>query len=512
MNAVIYLRKSTDDKERQVLSLDSQREICLEIAKKHGLTVLEEIQESGSAKKAGKRPQFRKLLNKVHAGKVDAIIVWKANRLSRNATEGGEIIDLMNNKKLTIFAESGEYGRGDTILLHIELGFATKYSQDLSDDVKVGMDSKVGKGWRPGKAPLGYKNVGKVKGEKSLVIDPPMAVYVRRMFDLALMGKSIIDIWETITREGLRLPASQKRSSRPMGKSQAYRLLTNPFYFGYFMWRGELKKGSHKAIVTKQEFDRVQNNIAIRGKKLKINNDFWWQGLLKCGECGASITAESKNRKLKDGTYRWHSYARCTKKLGKCSQKYIPVETLDQQLRAFLNEVYLKPEKVDRIRQELKERNAREFEIAQNKRSTMSRKLNDLFERKKELYGMKTVGLIDEKKFQEEKNKIADEEATLQTEDISLNNWLADVEKVTDFASRVKDIFDSGDAEVKKDIMRICSDRLIVRDQKVWRNLKLTFEQINLIEEELNSNPSLLEREHAHNLGVPNRERQKVSG
>jgi len=137
------------------------------------------------------------------------------------------------------------------------------------------------------------------KGTKDIIIDPKLSPYVRRMFDLALSGSSIVEILNTVNSEGLVIPASQRLPRRPLGKTQAYRLLTNPFYYGYFMWKGELRKGSHSPIISREEFDKVQAQIGKRSKNLKVKNDFWWYGLVKCAECGSSITGETKYRKTK---------------------------------------------------------------------------------------------------------------------------------------------------------------------------------------------------------------------
>lgn len=478
MKAIIYLRKSTDEKDRQVQSLESQKVICEAIVEKHKLEVVDTFDESKSAKKAGKRPKFRKMMDMVHRGDIDSIVVWKASRLSRNSSEAGEIIDLLNDRKLTVFHESGTYERGDSLLLSIELGFATEYVKKLSDEVKTGLDKKVDKGWRPGKVPLGYLNVGEIKGEKWVETDKKTAPYVRRMFDLVLAGKTVLEVSKIVTAEGLLMPAAKKRKEREIGKTQAYRLLKNPFYYGWYYRNGVLRKGEHIPLITKSEYDRVQELISGRAKIHKRKNDFWWMGLVRCRTCGSAIVPDVQNKKLVGGGFNQHIYAKCTRKRGKCSQPLIKAADFERQLKNFLQDNYLEPKKVEEFRKDLVERNKREFDIAQVRKREKTRRENDLFEKKRELWGMKSSGLITEQKFIEEKNKIAEAEASLEQDDITLKNWLGDLEIVTNFVATIKDRFENGDNETKREIMRIIGANLVLDNKSVWCKAKNTFEDI----------------------------------
>jgi len=513
MKAIIYLRKSTDEKDRQVLSLDSQKEICENVARRHNLQVIETLSESASAKEAFKRPQFQKLISSIQRKRAEAIIAWKPNRLARNATEGGMIIDLLNARKLAIFCDSGEYTRGDSTMLHIEFGFSTKFSQDLSDDVKGGMLTKANMGWRPGKACLGYKNVGEKQGTKTISVDNDTAPYVKKMFDLAISGKTVKSIQEIITDEGLRIPRAKSQPTRPIGKTQCYRLLTNPFYYGYFYWRGELKNGVHEPLISKEKFDMAQRVLASKSKIQKHKNDYWWMGLLKCTRCGSAITPEVKMKKRSDGSFRIHEYARCTKKKGKCTEKYMLVKDLERELKNFLYHSYINPKKIEKVKASIKKRNENEIKVAQTRLSDKTKKLNVLFERKKTLFQMKTEGLIDSNRYLDELNKITEEESTVNTTDLSLNGWGEDLEKAMDFAMNASNKFKIGDNETKREVVRILGEDLVMGDKKVWCRAKHTFEEMQeWHDEELDVIPSLLGQVATHELGMPNGERPKMSG
>src|SRR3989344_2893093 len=97
----LYARKSSDESsERQVMSVDSQIKEMLELAQKEGITVTEVKRESHSAKSAGERPVFNAMIEDVRSGKVNALLTWAPDRLSRNAGDLGRVVDLFDQKLL----------------------------------------------------------------------------------------------------------------------------------------------------------------------------------------------------------------------------------------------------------------------------------------------------------------------------------------------------------------------------------------------------------------------------
>jgi len=95
---VIYVRKSTDEKDKQIRSLGDQIIECKEFAEKNGLKWVDIIKESESAKEPDIRPKFRKMLDDLKTGKYEGVIAWHPDRLARNMKDAGEIIDLVDKE------------------------------------------------------------------------------------------------------------------------------------------------------------------------------------------------------------------------------------------------------------------------------------------------------------------------------------------------------------------------------------------------------------------------------
>ena len=182
----MYYRKSTDSEDRQIQSIEDQKTELSKLIRRKDINIVGSLEESMSAKKPG-RVEYNKMINLIKSGKANGIICWTLNRLARNPVDGGEIQWLLQNGIIeSIITPSREYLPTDNIIMMaVELGMANQFVIDLSKDVKRGMASKVNKGWRPTKAPLGYINdYSGLKGEKKIFIDKVRSDTVRRMWDL----------------------------------------------------------------------------------------------------------------------------------------------------------------------------------------------------------------------------------------------------------------------------------------------------------------------------------------
>ncbi len=483
----IYCRKSSEDKDRQILSLDDQENICTELAQDKGLVILGVYRESKSAKRPDKRPEFKAMFSRISNGEADQVICWKADRLCRNAKEGGGLIDKVDYDALRIVTPSMDYDRNNSTFLFIEFGMATKFSKDLSDNVKRGLKTKLQAGWLPGEAPLGYLNDKiKPKGQKDIQPDPKTFNVCRKWWELMLTGNETVQSsLSKVTDMGLR----SKRTGKPVSKTQAFRFFRNVFYAGLFDYSGERYNGSHEPMVTIDEFNRVQEIIDGRKKIIKNNNDFFFMRVLKCGECGSSITCEQHTKRYKNGSSQLFVYARCTKKNGNCSQSYLNATKLEEQILAFISSIKISPKLVQWVRENLRRRNDREFEFERIQKGKLTKRLDALLLEKKNIYGMKIEGLITEDDYQKEKKRLLSEEKQIKTSIASdgISSWTKTMEETLSFASKVSQLFDDAneDPEARRMILRILGSNLELKDKIVRitaKNVFIFFKQIEKLQ------------------------------
>src|ERR1700730_376999 len=159
MKHFIYSRKSSEDDDRQALSIVAQLSELNAIAAATNLSVVQTFTESQSAKEPG-REVFNDMLRRIEAGEADSILTWKLDRLARNFDDGGKIIGMLQRgviKEIRTF-EKTYLPTDNVLLIAVELGMANQYVRDLSLNIRRGIREKTRRGVLHGKAPLGYFN------------------------------------------------------------------------------------------------------------------------------------------------------------------------------------------------------------------------------------------------------------------------------------------------------------------------------------------------------------------
>jgi DNA invertase Pin-like site-specific DNA recombinase len=334
----LYARKSSEDDERQALSIDSQiKEMAIQ-GQAQGLRVGDIRKESHSAKQSGQRPVFDQIIADIRSGLYTGILSWAPDRLSRNAGDLGTLVDLMDQGKLIEIRTHGQVftnSPNDKFLLMILCSQAKLENDNRGINVKRGMKTKCELGFRPNMTPLGYLNDHySGKGQKKVFVDKKRAPVIKEAFEKVAAGASGRDIYDW-----MKLVDFRTKSGKYLTLSGVYRMLNNPYYCGIFEFpigSGKWYKGSYKPIITKELFAAVQQKMVVAPKSKPGTKKFDYIKLLKCGRCGSGITAQDKFKKhKKTGQTARYIYYHCTQ--GRdffCPEPYIREEKL---VEAFLN-------------------------------------------------------------------------------------------------------------------------------------------------------------------------------
>ncbi len=463
----IYARKSTESEDRQVLSIDSQVKELKGFAEREGIRVSQVFVESKSAKSPG-RPVFNELFSLVQQGKIDAIMVWKLDRVARNPVDGGAVIWAMEEKKLQalytpqrVFVNTSD----NKFWMQLEFGMAKKYVDDLSDNVKRGIRARIGQGWKAGLAPLGYLND---RNTRTIVKDPERFALVRKMFDFILSGNyTAMQVTQLANKRwGLRTRKSRHRGDNPLAHSTVYDLLKNPFYYGQIVHNGEYSKGAHEPMISKVEFDQVQTLLGRDTNTRPEKYHFAYTGMIRCGECGASVTAEHKRNRYG----RRYIYYHCThKKIGtRCRQKVIEVRKLESQILGFLDSLSIPRALADWAIRVMRESNGDEVEKSRLTRQSLNRRLLACQDETRRLVDMRLKRLLNDEEFLEKKRQLENErnelEESLRMPDSSDSGFLMRSMEALNFASVVKKTFENGDEDSKRACLQYLGSNLELRD------------------------------------------------
>lgn len=338
----LYARKSTESEERQVLSIDSQIKEMLRIAERDALEVVEIRKESHSAKDSGERPVFNSLIDDIRGGKFNGILTWAPDRLSRNAGDLGALVDLMDQKllhEIRTYGQSFSNSPNEKFLLMILCSQAKLENDNRGVNVKRGLRTRCEMGLRPGVAPTGYLNEKRMDKKCHALVDPERAPVIKKMFE-----KVANDHWSgRKLYHWLRFELNfYSRGNKPLALANIYRTLQNPFYYGVFEYpkkSGNWYTGIHEPIVTKELFDKVQEQLQ-RDQIVRENKEFAFTKLFTCGLCGSGITADEKYKQLKDGTTAKYVYYGCTRSKDlHCKGGYLREEDIIEQLVRIMDQL-----------------------------------------------------------------------------------------------------------------------------------------------------------------------------
>ena len=341
----LYARKSTEQEDKQALSIESQVNEMIRLAEREGLKIVEIKRESHSSKEVGQRPIYNELINEIRQGKFNGILTWAPDRLSRNAGDLGAVVDLMDQKLLV---EIRTYGQkftnnpNEKFLLMI-LGSQAKLENDNKMvNVKRGLRARCEMGLWPSVPPTGYLINTDRNKKCEVIIDEHRSEVIKQMFEkVAHNGWSGRKIFHWL-RDDIRFLI---KSGKPLTLSNVYIILKNTFYYGEFEYpkgSGKWYVGKHKPIITKDLFLQVQDKITNDYASRPQDKEFAFTRMITCGLCGSGITADEKFKKLKDGTTNRYVYYGCTKFKDKnCTCGYIREEDLVEQIANVLDTISL---------------------------------------------------------------------------------------------------------------------------------------------------------------------------
>jgi len=504
----LYARKSSESEDRQMASIEDQIREVLKLAEKYNINVVDVIEESKSAKEPG-RPLFNEMLKRIHKGEAQGILTWKLNRLARNPIDGGQISWMLQQniiKHIQTFER--DYNPTDNVLLmQVEFGMANQYVKDLSLDIKRGLRQKAERGWYPNPGlPIGYiHNPNFSIGiDDEIIPNGEQFFMLKKLWSLFLTGKySVADI----KRKGDVL-GFKNNNGKTCSKNTYYYVFTNEFYCGYFHWRdkdgNQIRfKGKHKAIVSPTEFQKAQ--IILNGRPSSVLKEkkynFPYRGLIKCGECGCSVTPDHKLQaictickykysiKTKTTCPKCKTpfslmnnpsiidilYFHCNKSRGNCTQGSVDKNQIEISIEKELEKISISKDLYSWALNSLKQ-NEKDKEENENTIKRLKSTIKELNARIIGLVDLRADGEINSEKFNLAIGKTEKEIMAIEfeIEKIKKENfeWIEDRDRDYNFALEVLERFKNGNDLVKTCIAKELSSNLTLMDKKLYITTK----------------------------------------
>jgi len=491
-----YCRKSTESEDRQVLSIDSQIDEGKKLADALNIKISPNhfFSEAKSAKVTGKRAKFSEMLEMIEKGTINSIIVWHADRLSRNAMDSALLIDLIDKGKLIEIVTPAQTFKNtplDKFMFMFQCSQAKMENDKKGVDVTRGLHKKASMGMYPAPAPVGYKNDKYAeKGNKVPLVDEVRFPLVRKMIDFMLTGNyTVAEIWRIARNEwGFTMP-SGKKISRPT----TYRIFSNSFYYGkyeYPLGSGKWYDAIHTPMMSAEEYDKIQFLLGKKGKPRPKNHIFDFTGMMKCGECGASITAETKIKKQKNSNIHSYIYYHCTKRINpNCEQGSIEEKDLKKQIIKEIDSIEIPPEFHSYAMKWFKKENEKEIGGRNAVIKANEKAYKACVAKIDGLTDMRAGGEISAEEFAEKKIKLLGEKKQLDGlfGDTSkrIDRWLNTADEMFTFIENAKDKFENGTIKTRRSILSTLSSDLILKDKILSIDIDKSLFPIKRVSEEV---------------------------
>jgi site-specific DNA recombinase len=388
----IYTRKSTEEGlDQQFNSLDAQRdssEAFIRSQQHEGWLVNPEHYDDGGFSGGNmERPAFKRLLEDIAAGKIDCVVVYKVDRLSRSLLDFTKVMETFEKYGVSFVSVTQQFNTTHSmgrLTLNILLSFAQFEREIIGERIRDKIEANCKRGqWTGGYPILGY-DVDRTERTPKLVINAEEAVMVRRMFTMYLELRSLVTVCDALETLGWKnktwtTKKGSTKGGRTFDASSLHALLTQQLYIGQIRHRTELYAGQHEAIVDEKIFELVQAqlraNNANRGSRVPSKSGGLLKGIIRCPECNVAMVHNVSRRK--SIVYRYYTCVRAIKRgRSTCKHPSLPAAEIEKavidQIRIIADDEGLRNEIVRQAEASVNMQKA-EFEIQQQQLTRRSR-------------------------------------------------------------------------------------------------------------------------------------------
>ncbi len=337
MKCAVYTRVSTDNQvEVEFNSCEAQQEkIKSFINSQENMTIYRVYSDPGYTGANLNRPALAELLEDIKNDKINLVISYKIDRLTRSPKDFYQLIELFDQHGVDFLSVSERFDTSTPsgrLLRNIMLTFAQFERELASERTKDKMIQRVQKGmWNGGTTPFGYK-----LENKKLAINEDEAKVVRSIYESYIA----------------KCPIARMNKETKLGKTRIYTLLRNPVYVGKIKYAGKLWQGNHEPIISDEIFRQTQQIHQKASRTMKPYKNYVLAGLVRCKECNSYMTPCHTNKKKDKRTKRYYYY-RCTSTFKKdwnsCQTRQINSNRLDRYIVDNLTRISLDRQYIDNL-------------------------------------------------------------------------------------------------------------------------------------------------------------------
>lgn len=476
-NTALYMRLSRDDEEYgDSVSIDTQRTILRQYAAENGLLVVDEYVDDGWSGTNFERPDWKRLMSDVDTGKINCIVTKDLSRFGREHIQMDYYLEFdfpERGIRYIAVTDNEDTNKGLSDFVPFKNLFNEWFAKDTSRKVKAAFKAKFAKGERIGAyAPIGYKKHPEIKN--TLMIDDETRWIVEKIYSLAYHGAGAAKITKTLIAEKIPTPGwlnyqrygtfANIYANQPEEKSYAWTIaqvksiLKDETYIGNTIHYREtnisyknkkrIRKDSsewlrientHEGIISKDVFDRIQQQIDTRRRIMKDATTQLFSGLVKCADCGWSMRFGTNNQNKTP-----YSHYTCSKygQVGiHCSAHYVRYDVLYayvlSRLQFWTSAVHQDEAAVlHRLQCSIGSEHTAVLKRAAADKKKSEKRLSELDNLMAKIYDDRISGAITERNFSNLSQKYQQEQQDLEIKIQTLTEQLENAQQRTDSAER----------------------------------------------------------------------------
>ncbi|MFA5337652.1 MAG: recombinase family protein, partial [Candidatus Omnitrophota bacterium] len=339
-----YCRKSVEERAEETFgSIENQHEAILSFIASHkheGWTAINErYDDNGFTGSNTNRPSLQKLINDIKEGKVNMVVVYKLDRLSRSLVDFVQILKFFAEHDVAFASITQPIDTSTStgkLMLHILSSFAEFERELISERTrdKMGAARKRGQ-WLGGRPPLGYDIA---KDKKELVVNQEDAGLIREIFALYLKGNSLLKVAQIINEKGYRTKQATAKNGKVFGGikfgiTHIQSIITNVLYLGKVCYAGQIYDGQQEAIIDEETFKKAQERLKENRVERRATKNIECTGLLThilhCKTCG-NFMFHTYTLKHKTHKYRYYVCSNAQKRgYNSCPTKSVNAQAIE---------------------------------------------------------------------------------------------------------------------------------------------------------------------------------------
>ena len=505
----IYCRVSTTEQAETGYSIDEQERLLIDWCNNNGLEVYKCYSDRGiSGKSINNRPELKALLKDVECKKVDMVLVWKLNRISRKLEDVLTIMNALEKNNVT-FKSYSEPFETTTHVGRMQMQMMAMIGEfergTISQNVKVSMCAKARAGEWCGNRVLGYDLVpmegteNNKRRKSRLEINKEEAEIVKLIFNEYASGKG----YKAITNKLNKLGCKTKKGNN-FSVASIKDILMNPVYIGKVRynvrqnWSEKRRRninpepiiadGIHKAIIDNDTWDKVQVMLQSKdGKPSRIYDGFYpLTGILRCPKCGAGMVISRTTNTLADGTKKRIAYYSCgawkNQGTAVCSSNSIRVDKANEYVFNKLSSVLSNDDMIRTIVSNINKERVKRVNPSKNELNRIDKELNKLDKKKRKIFEAYEDDIINRDEFLTRKEELNQRIQVLQESKEPLLVALADdmseeisyefIKSVLDNFSKLLNSKES--REQKKKLLHMIISKITINELREVDSINLT--------------------------------------